>query len=105
MPLPIINERFERVWDRFNSIDKALNKADEALNQYKLMSNEFRGTLSDQANRLATKEDIYQVKELIELQRSRMDKAENASANLQGRVWMLAFVFAAAQVIINVGIF
>lgn len=97
----LLDEKFGRVWDRFDSIDKALVKADSDLTAYKLTANEFRGTLSDQAGRLATKEELKQKDALIEIQRQRIDKIENTAANLQGRIWMLAAIFAGLQVLVN----
>ena len=98
----LVNEQFNRVWDKFAATEKAINKADAELTQYKLTANEFRGTLSDQALRLATKEEINQRDTLLEIQRHRIDKLEAAAANLQGRIWMLAFIFAGIQVLVNV---
>ena len=94
--------QFSRVWDKFASVEKAIEKADADLAQYKLTANEFRGTLSDQALRLATKDELRQKDSLLEIQRLRIDKLETSSANLQGRIWMLAFVFAGLQVLANV---
>lgn len=97
----MVNEQFMRVWDRFDAVDKALIKADADLTAYKLTANEFRGTLSDQAQRLATKDELRKQDDSLEIQRLRIDKLETAAANMHGRVWMLAFVFAILQVVIN----
>jgi hypothetical protein len=98
----LVNEQFGRVSDKFVAVEKAIDKADADLTAYKLTANEFRGTLSDQAARLATKDDLDQVRASIEIQRLRVDKAENTSANMQGKMWMLAAVFAVLQVVINI---
>ena len=97
----LVTEQFARVWDKFRSIEAAIAKADGDLTQYKLTANEFRGTLSDQAARLATKEEMRQRDLTLEIQRQRIDKIETNSANMQGKLWMLAAVFAVIQVIIN----
>ncbi len=98
----LLDEKLHRVWDKFEAVEKAIEKADQDLSAYKLTANEFRGTLSDQAARLATKEDITQLKATIEIQRLRIDKTENSSANLQGRIWMLAAVVVALQLVVNI---
>lgn len=98
----LVDEKFGRVWDKFGAVEKAIDKADADLSAYKLTANEFRGTLSDQAARLATKEDIVQERKTMEIQRLRIDKLDNISSNLQGRIWMLAAVFAALQIVVNI---
>ena len=74
----LVDEQFSRVWDKFASVEKAIEKADADLAQYKLTANEFRGTLSDQALRLATKGELRQKDSLLEIQRLRIDKVECA---------------------------
>lgn len=96
-----VNSQFERVWDKFTSVEKAIDKADIDLTAYKLTANEFRGTLADQAGRLATKEDMRITRDAIEIQRQRIEVIEKFSANMQGKLWMLAAVFAGAQIFIN----
>lgn len=98
----LVNEQFSRVWDKFTSVEKAIDKADDDLSAYKLTANEFRGTLSDQAQRLATKEELKQIRDAIEIQRQRVETIEKTSANMQGKLWMLAAVFAVVQVAINI---
>ncbi len=98
----LVNEQFARVWDKFSSVETAINKADSDLSTYKLTANEFRGTLSDQAQRLATKEELKQRDAVVEIQRQRIDKIENTSANIEGKMWMLAAIFAFIQVVVNV---
>ena len=98
----LINEQFLRVWDKFNAVETAITKADGDLTAYKLTANEFRGTLSDQAQRLATKEELRQIRAENEIQRLRVDGIDKTAANLQGRIWMLVAVFAILQVILNI---
>lgn len=98
----LVNEQFGRVADKFAAVEKAIDKADADLTAYKLTANEFRGTLSDQAARLATKDELGQARGGIEIQRLRIDAIEKEAANMQGKLWMLAAVFAVIQVIINI---
>lgn len=98
----LVNEQFGRVWDKFGAVEKAIDKADVDLTAYKLTANEFRGTLSDQATRLATKDDLKQARDQSEIQRLRIDTIEKTAANMQGKLWMLAAVFAVLQVVINI---
>lgn len=98
----LVEEKFQRVWDRFTATQAALDKAEADLTAYKLTANEFRGTLSDQAQRLATKEEVRQRDTAIEIQRQRIENIEKTSSNMQGKLWMLAAVFAVIQVVINV---
>lgn len=98
----LVDEKFARVWDKFGAVEKAIDKADADLTAYKLTANEFRGTLSDQATRLATKDELQQARDQHEIQRLRIDGIEKNSANMQGKLWMLAAVFAVLQVIINI---
>lgn len=98
----LVDEKFARVWDKFGAVEKAIDKADVDLTAYKLTANEFRGTLSDQATRLATKDDLKQARDQSEIQRLRIDTIEKTAANMQGKLWMLAAVFAVLQVIINI---
>lgn len=97
----LVDEKLGRVWDKFKSIEAAIAKADMDLTAYKLTANEFRGTLSDQAQRLATKDELRQRDTALELQRLRIEKIENASSNLQGRIWMLAAIIAVFQIVLN----
>lgn len=97
----LVDEKFGRVWDKFLSVEKAIDKADDDLSAYKLTANEFRGTLSDQASRLATKEELNQIRGSLEIQRQRIETLEKAASNTQGKMWMLAFVFAGLQIVLN----
>jgi hypothetical protein len=97
----LVDEKFGRVWDKFKSVEEAIGKADTDLTAYKLTANEFRGTLSDQAARLATKEELGRIRDTIEIQRQRIDTNEKMAANTQGKIWALAAVFAVLQVLIN----
>lgn len=98
----LVDEKFARVWDKFEAVEKAIDKADDDLTAYKLTANEFRGTLSDQAIRLVTKDEQKQLRDYLEIQRLRIDDIEKSAANMQGRLWMLAAVFAVLQVVINI---
>lgn len=98
----LVQEKFGRVWDKFEAVDRATTKAEADLASYKILANEFRGSLSDQRTLFVTKEDLLSVKETMEIQRLRIDKIDNLAANMQGRLWMLAAIFAILQVIINI---
>lgn len=98
----LVDEKFQRVWDRFIAIDERTQRSNDDLAAYKVTANEFRSTLADQAARLVTKDELKQQAAAAEIQRLRVDNLEKTSANMQGRIWMLAAIFAVIQVAVNI---
>lgn len=107
----IIDERDRQYSQRFaaqqaaveaalSSAKEAVDKAESASNERFAGVNEFRATLSDQAQRLASKESVESLDGRIDNLTQRLDRISGTGEGANALwVWQLGFVVAAAVVI------
>lgn len=83
----LILEADRRYTQRFESNDAAIQKAEQSMTARLHAMNEFRDALKDQANRMATRDELGKVEDLVrDLQR--------AKANLEGRLMGLSLLLS-----------
>lgn len=83
----LIAEHDRRYEQRFTASEQAVLKAERAMKERLDSMNEFREALKDQANRMATRDELERVDEVVQgLQR--------AKANLDGRLMVMSGVIS-----------
>lgn len=90
----LIIEADRRYEQRFLAVDVSTRKSEQALKERLDGMNEFREALKDQANRMATREELERVDMSVQ-------GLQQAKAHLDGRLMMLS---AVVSILISVSI-
>lgn len=84
----LIGDLDRRIDDRFLAADRAVTKAEVTMSARLNAMNEFREALKDQTNRMATRDELRKLDEVVQV-------LQQAKANTEGRLFILAGVFSA----------
>lgn len=84
----LIAESDRRYEQRFAASEQAVLKAERAMAARLDSMNEFREALKDQANRMATRDELERIEEAVHL-------LERAKANLDGRFLVMGGIISA----------
>lgn len=90
-----LDERFDRVWDRFTADAEARRIAFSTMDRRLEGMNEIREQLGAQASTFLLRTTYDARHQALE---DRIGKVENKQSNVDGRFWVLGVVFVIVQV-------